>query len=429
MLIRPNPFPGIPPNRSPRRRAAIPIRRHRLHLIVALGFITTFSAAHVRAQDTVGTKAGPPPGAKAVMHFSFLGDAGYADQSNDAPIRALGKEARGIASPKFTAFLGDNVYDDGVPAPDDPDRARAESVLDRQLSVFTDDSTMKGCFIAGNHDWDGMGPDGRQAVVRQGEYLREKTGGRIRLLPDSARPGPVVVLRNDILQVIALDSQWWRHGYDKPHYPALPDRSSLLGVRSDSATREAIADSLYGLLHDFRGKVSIILAHHPLETHGPHGGHFVVQDHLFPLTDLESWLWLPLPFIGSLYPLARTNGYSSQDVSSDEYQRYIAAIGRAVNAASASNGATVFIASGHEHDLQVLRPRDGLWYLVSGNGILDHASPLSSGPNTVFGSEMAGYMTLDVYEDGGAMLKVIGTDGASADSAVLFTKWIPAGRN
>jgi hypothetical protein len=369
---------------------------------------------------------GPPPGAKPLMHFSFIGDAGHASASNDAPIRAIGRAAQKIGTPELTVFLGDNVYDNGLAPAGDPDRSRGEGVLNRQLAVFNEDTTMRGLFIPGNHDWDGMGSDGRAAITRQGEYIRSATGGRIRLVPDSAQPGPVIVLRNDVLQVIALDSQWWLHGYDKPPYPGRPDVSAISGAPSDSATRDAIADSLYGLLNDFGGKASIILMHHPLETYGPHGGHFGLQDHIFPLTNLASWLWLPLPIIGSAYPVARSNGYSAQDVSSEEYRQYIRMIGRAVNAATARGRYNVFIASGHEHALQVIQPKNDLVYLVSGNGILDHSSELSDdGAYSVFASRMAGYMTLDVYENGGAMLKVVGLADDRAEPEILFEQWVP----
>jgi hypothetical protein len=370
-------------------------------------------------------KSGPPAGSKPLMHISFIGDAGYAGPSNDAPIRAIGEASRDITVPKMTIFLGDNVYSSGMPPAGDGDRARAEGVLNDQLSVFLEDTTMRGLFIPGNHDWDGMGSDGRASITRQGEYIRAATRGRISLVPDSARPGPALVLRNDVLQVIALDSQWWLHGHDKPLYPGLPNVSALTGEPADSATRAAIADSLYGLLIEFHGKVSIILAHHPLETHGPHGGHFGIQDHLFPLTNVVPWLWLPLPIIGSAYPLARMNGYSPQDVSSAEYQSYIRMIGRAVNAVTARGAQTVIVASGHEHDLQVIQPKNDLLYLISGNGILNHASALSDGPNTVFASETAGYMTLDVYRNGGAMLRVVGTIGGGSAPETLYEQWIP----
>ncbi len=358
----------------------------------------------------------PPPGSTPILHITLIGDAGYAGPKNDAPIDAIGRAALEITIPEFTAYLGDNIYGNGMPPEGDGERANAERVLDTQLGVFRRDTSMEGLFLPGNHDWDGMGKDGRASILRQSDYLRKATGSRIRLTPDSARPGPDLVLRNDVLQVIALDSQWWLHEHDKPLYPGSP---------SDSATRLAIADSLHRLLSEFDGSISIVLAHHPLETHGPHGGYFPVTDHIFPLRNFVSWLWLPLPVLGSAYPVIRASGYSEQDATSDEYKAYIAAIGRVVNGAAARGRGPVFFASGHEHDLQVMQPKEDLYYLVSGNGILDHSTPLSDGPNTLFGSETAGFMTLDVYDDGGVMLKVVGVEDAKSEPVVMFERWVP----
>ncbi len=371
------------------------------------------SGRQARADDQ---RAHPAPGSSPILHISLIGDAGYAGPKNSAPIEAIASAAAGITLPEFTAYLGDNIYGNGMPRQEDKGRASAERVLDAQLEVFRKDTTMAGLFLPGNHDWDGMGMDGRASILRQSEYLRKATGSRIRLAPDSALPGPELVMRNDVLQIIALDSQWWLHEHDKPLYPGFP---------SDSSTRLAVTDSLHRLLSEFGGKVSIVLAHHPLETHGPHGGYFPVTDHIFPLRNFVSWLWLPLPVLGSAYPVIRAGGYSEQDATSDEYKAYIEAVGRVVNGAASRGNGPVFFASGHEHDLQVMQPKDDLYYLVSGNGILDHSTPLSDGPNTIFASETAGYMTLDVYDDGGVMLKVIGVESGESGPAVLFERWIP----
>ncbi len=376
---------------------------------------TAHSLGQTSGQSNQPAVVSPKPTAKPILHISLIGDAGYAGPSNDAPIAAIARAAKRIDTPELTIYLGDNIYGDGMPPAGDPDRIRAEGVLDSQLKVFAADTAMTGFFIPGNHDWDGMGEDSRSSLIRQSDYIRTATGSRIRLIPDSAQPGPVLVMRNDILQVIAFDSQWWLHQFDKPSYP---------GVAPDSAMRSAIADSLHILLSEYDGKVSIVLAHHPLETHGPHGGYFPVTDHIFPLTHVVPWLWLPLPVVGSAYPVARASGYSEQDITSDEYELYSRTISRVVNIATSRGRGPVFFASGHEHDLQVIQPNDDLWYLVSGNGILDHATAISEGPNTRFASEMAGYMTLDIFDDGGTMLKVIGIEDAESDPVVLFEEWI-----
>jgi hypothetical protein len=347
---------------------------------------------------TPDPSGGPPAGSFPVYPISLIGDAGYAGPENDAPIRAIAADSKGITTPNLTVYLGDNIYPDGMPPLSDPDRDRAERVLDTQLAPFVSDTTLKAVFIPGNHDWAGMGADGRESVIRQGEYLRAATHSRVRLVPEGAQPGPALVVRTDVLQVIALDTQWWLHEYDKPLYQ---------GESSDSLTAEIMVDSLWGLMSEFGGKVTIVLGHHPFETNGPHGGFFDWRDHLFPLRNLAPWMWLPLPVIGSAYPLLRTTGYSEQDLSNRRYKEMALRMGPLF-----VRGGRVIYASGHEHDLQVIRPTDDLWFLVSGNGILDHASPLSTGRNTIFASEMAGYMTLDVYEDGGVLLKASGVPEA-----------------
>src|SRR3989441_1671350 len=56
------------------------------------------------------------------------------------------------------------------------------------------------------------------------------------------------------------------------------------------------------------------------------GGHFGWQDHVFPLREVKSWLWIPLPLIGFTYPIARESGISSQDAPSTAYRRMRAAL-------------------------------------------------------------------------------------------------------
>lgn len=103
--------------------------------------------------------------------------------------------------------------------------------------------------------------------------------------------------------------------------------------------------------------------HHPLLTAGPHGGHYTWKQHIFPLTDFWPWAWLPLPVIGSAYPLSRQLGVTGTDVSSERYKRDI----RGVYRAATPWAPGVFIA-GHEHSLQLHRDYTGAYYIMSGAG-------------------------------------------------------------
>ena len=139
-------------------------------------------------------------------------------------------------------------------------------------------------------------------------------------------------------------------------------------------TYDEVVDSLAGALRDKGKRHAIVLTHHPLRSGGIHGGTFTLGDHIFPLRNFKRWLWVPLPLLGSVYPFARQMGISNQDISGGS-------TGRCAGPSSASSAAypPLVVASGHDHDLQVIRggrPRitNAGYQLVSGAGILGHAS-------------------------------------------------------
>ena len=138
-----------------------------------------------------------------------------------------------------------------------------------------------------------------------------------------------------------LDTQWWLHEGPKPRDP---DSDCPADAEPE------IVDSLRAALD--RGRRTgwwYVAAHHPLRSGGVHGAHFTWKDHIFPLRLIKPWLWMPLPWIGSLYPAARQQGISSQDIPSRPYQRLIAAFRRAFVPVPPA-----LYAAGHEHNLQVI---------------------------------------------------------------------------
>ncbi|MEE9607471.1 MAG: hypothetical protein V3U03_06990, partial [Myxococcota bacterium] len=154
----------------------------------------------------------------------------------------------------------------------------------------------------------------------------------------------------------------------------------------------------------------VFATHHPLITAGPHGGHFTWRQHLFPLQDFVPWLWLPLPVIGSLYPLSRQLGVTGTDVTSEPYQRFITAIYRA-----ATPRAPMAIVAGHEHSLQVHQDGLGLYYLVSGAGSAKKVNRVEKEKGFREGwlkvaAALPGYMRLDAYADGSLGATVFALD-------------------
>jgi hypothetical protein len=172
----------------------------------------------------------------------------------------------------------------------------------------------------------------------------------------------------------------------------------------------------------------VVLTHHPVRSGGEHGGAFKLTDHIFPLRNFDSWLWIPLPVIGSLYPLARRSGISNQDVSGSKYK----AMRRAFEAVFEKYPPLVF-ASGHDHNLQVIRGgRPEVSYakylLISGAGILGHGSLVRHIEGTLFQREAAGFMRLDFTRDGRVRLSVTTVvpkgERPEGESAEVYSLWL-----
>ena len=120
--------------------------------------------------------------------------------------------------------------------------------------------------------------------------------------------------------MIFVDAIGFGHLAMRPeeHRAACPDRSVI----------EAYMDLAAAFDHH-DGRHTALLMHHPLITAGPHGGHYTWKQHIFPLTDVKSWMWLPLPIIGSIYPVSRQLGVSGTDASNPWYARTVSGVYRA----------------------------------------------------------------------------------------------------
>jgi hypothetical protein len=211
------------------------------------------------------------------------------------------------------------------------------------------------------------------------------------------------------LRLVFLDTQWWLHHGPKPTDP---------GSQCPADSEPEVVDSLRGALRGAAGRLVVVAAHHPLASGGEHGGHFGWEDHLFPLRSLAPWLWLPLPWLGSLYPAARREGISNQDIPSRAYQHLIAAFRRAFTDARPS-----LYAAGHEHNLQVIGAGPAGLELVSGGGIYGHSGRAVRIRGTRFARRASGFARLDVPVAGRARLAILEVDRAGRVREV-FSSWV-----
>lgn len=350
----------------------------------------------------------PAPAAprEAVETSLFLvGDAGEPDPAGEPVLSALRTAVAAAAGAPHVVFLGDNIYPRGLPDSAHRDRAEAERRLTTQIAAVRDLAPV--LLLPGNHDWGHGAADGWEAVRRQDRFVAAL--GNARLVPGRGCPGPVVVDLGARLRLVAVDTEWWLRTGPKPADgvgDCVPD------------TRAGVTDSLRGALRSAGSRLIAVLGHHPLASGGPHGGHFTWKDHLFPLTAAVPWLWLPLPIIGSLYPLARQAGWSDQDMSGrgNEVMR------DSLAAAFRARQPTLY-AGGHEHNLQVIDGEDARHLVVSGAGRFAHTSHVVAIPGTRFAAATGGFVRVDVLMDGRARLAVITVDGDGAGREA-YSLWL-----
>lgn len=351
----------------------------------------------------------PPalPETQAVLYL--IGDGG--DAVEGMPVLAqLRADIQSLPEglPTIVSFLGDNVYGAGVRDPFDPGFPEDSSRLEAQVDVVRG-TAAHGIFIPGNHDWADGGPEGLKRMQNQTAFLRRRAqaGVSVEALPADGCPGPRVTELGQSASLVILDSHWWLHNPEHRVNPDCPNQTP----------GEIVEDLALALDQLETGRRAVILAHHPLETFGQHGGYFSAKHVLFPLTDAVPWLYVPIPF---LYPIARNAGITAQDRSSPKNRR----MREALVAVFKRYGNEPFVfAAGHEHTLQVMEGAEfGVGtHLVSGAG--SKLSPVADVGRALFlaGAQHRerGYMKLEFFNDRSAQLSVF-TDGrASCESTCL----------
>lgn len=346
-----------------------------------------------------------PPEQLAVTLY-LIGDAGDPNPAGEPVLQALGRELVSGGRERVVLFLGDNAYPRGLPAPGDPERPEAERRLTAQVKAVIDGNAT-GYFVLGNHDWARYGKEGWSAARRQEAFVDSVGAGRVLLLPRDGCPGPSTVDIAGQVRLILLDTQWWLHPGPKPKDP-----TSTCPADAD----DEIVDSIRSAIRGAAGRLVVVAGHHPLATGGEHGGYFGWKDHLFPLRQFG--VWLPLPLIGSLYPSARQQGISPQDVTSRAYQHFIKALTRAF-----ANQSPALYAAGHDHNLQVIAGGAVPIELVSGGGIYGHSGRATRIHGTLFAQQASGFGRLDLSASGRGRLAIIEVDQAG-NSHEAFSTWV-----
>jgi len=248
----------------------------------------------------------------------LVGDAGELTNGRHPVVDAI-KQFIKLDKKTTVIFLGDNLYDSGLPDDQSALYQQSKAVLDSQLSVV-EGTQAQVIMIPGNHDWNNGARDGYETIIREQVYVDLLNKPNVLFYPKDGCPGPVEVpLGNDVTLII-FDSQWWIHTYDKP------------GIESDcdSKTPEELTSQIEDIVTRNAKKLVLLASHHPFKSNSVHGGNFQLKQHIFPLTDIKKSLFIPLPVIGSIYPIVRSVFGTPQDLSHPNYVNMINKVTEAV---------------------------------------------------------------------------------------------------
>lgn len=353
---------------------------------------------------------GEPPAASERAYQVFLiGDVGAPSLKTTEPaLKLLKARLEEAGENSAVVFLGDNIYCCGLPDSSDARRERAERRLVEVLHTVAD---FKGrvVFIPGNHDWNDSRPGGLEAVNRQEQFIEAHLSRGNVFLPDSGFPGPAEVELTDQITLVALDTEWWLTEEEKPFGDTgayeLDEAGDFLLQLDDAIKRNQEKDLL-------------VVGHHPLFSNGPHGGHFPLRQHLFPLTAAYDKAYLPLPVLGSAYPLYHRYIGGRQDLAHPRYKQLRHAL---TNIFEQHDG--LIYAAGHAHSLQYFE-QGQQHYLVSGGG--SRTRFVAQGHGAAFTYGGTGFMALNYYQDGAIWMEAWEPTASGANGKLLFRTQLKA---
>lgn len=342
---------------------------------------------------------------RAVQTLFLVGDAGE-PYLKDTPLGSVLREKIAAAGKSSVLFLGDNVYPRGLPEKNSQEYALAEAALRTQVE-FVRGLNTRAIFIPGNHDWQHWGKKGLDYIHNQQQWLDSLNDELITLLPRDGCPGPVQINLDDKNILVILDTQWFLHQWNKNQNP---------DVCNATTTEEALT-LVEDIFRRNQGKRIIVSAHHPLVTYGEHGGVFTWKAHIFPLTEVSKGLYIPLPVIGSIYPLYRRWFGHVQDIAHPLYKEFSNALQDIMRKYPGS----VYVA-GHEHALQYI-VKDSTTFIVSGAAAKTEYVKKKGG--ALFAEPVKGFVQVSMHENGQVSFHFYQVDEAFPRGKEVFTQTIP----
>ena len=330
----------------------------------------------------------------------LIGDAGEINPAQKAILADAA--SRSLPGKTLALFLGDNIYPKGMEI-DPGKQAISEAILRSQYEGLRN-AGASVYFIPGNHDWDKSGPDGYRKLVAANDFFKAQQDSMLKLVPEDACPGPYDITVNDHLVIVAMDSEWWLYPFNRHT------------AQSDCIckTKNDILGRLEDILRRNSNKQVVVVTHHPFQTYGTHGGYYNFTDHLFPLTNINRSLYIPLPVVGSLYPLLRKTFAPAEDLNNVLYRSMRTGISDILK-----KYPNVIQVSGHEHTLQLINAE--VLQVVSGAGSKNTA--VRNGPGSLYSKALPGYVIADVLKNNDIRLRYFIYNNAVVQQDFVYNRF------
>jgi hypothetical protein len=338
-----------------------------------------------------------------ITHTIFLiGDGGEPYVEGDPIGNVVRKMVAASGGETTVLYLGDNVYPKGLTYEGERLREAGEEVLKNQVS-WVRGLPARAYFIPGNHDWQHWGRKGVDYVINQQRWLDSLKDNRISMAPRDGCPGPFTIALDDRAVLVILDTQWLLHQWDKPGEEG----------PCEAKTTADVLNQLHDIFERHKKKRVIIAAHHPLITYGEHGGVFPFKSHLFPLEELTHYLYIPLPVLGSLYPVYRKWFGHVQDTAHPLYKEFSLGI----QGIMAEYPGSIYSA-GHEHALQHI-VKDSSHFIVSGSAAKTEFVKKKN--HAVFAKDVRGFGIIRSYADGRLSIHFIHVDEKFPEGKEIYS--------
>lgn len=311
--------------------------------------------------------------------------------------------------PSSILYLGDILDENGMDTLGEHMGAVEEKLI-RLGQIASINPAANALFIPGDRDWDGSGMAGWENIKHLEAFFSRNAIGQMAWLANNGCPGPVVTDLGDDLRIIAINTQWFVHPFDKPR-----ESDALCDMYNLGEFWEELDDFIEKAPH----RNIIIAAHHPIYSYGQYAGYKNLRQHLFPLTDLHEKLFLPLPVLGSFYASFRQNVGVPQDLTHPQMEEAYTKRMRQL----LQKHRNVIYASGHELDLQAL--------LINGNfhinsGTAAQGKPVAKGEGTFFKSSERGFVKLEYQTDGTVSMKVFSL--RNGQTGLVYEQQLMAGK-